>query len=371
MKAVIVDIKGRNAVALTKSGRFVNIKNNGDLQIGYETETKAGITGINTMVKVASIAAALIFIIGSGIFVYNTPYSYIDIDINPSIEITTNFFDRIISAKALNNDAEKILDNASLKNKNVQEGLGSIVKSAVSNGYLKNPATSAIMLTVASKNGKRTSEIEGTLKSSVTKELSTADVKPEVVVEKVSVKKHDEAIKQGISPGKLNLIQRAIDSKPELKVEDLKDKPVKEILKHINYSKKSKTNESIQNTPTNTPTNKPNKQNKSTEPPKDKNEKKNNLKEDNTEIKGKSNSRSKENNKDGRTENSKKDSNINNGKSDGKHPMDGNSKPLYTKPGSSNKDKSEIRQDDNLTKNKDRTDSKGRTRGLSKKFTEN
>ncbi len=380
MKAVIVDIKGNSAVALTKSGRFIKIRNNGNLCIGYETDIKAGITSINTMAKVVSIAAALIFIMGLGTFAYKTPYNYIDIDINPSIEVTTNVFNRIIGVKALNIDAEKILDTASCKNKNVQDGIGSIIKSAVSNGYLKNTDTSAIMFTVASKDEKKADKIENMVKSSAAKELSAVNVKPEVVVEKVTVKKHDEAFRQGISPGKLTLIQKAIDLNPELKVDDLKDKPVKEILKLINDGKKSNPDELKQNTPKNTPV----KQNKNTEPPKDKSDKKVNAKEGSTGTKEKNNINNKDNIKDTRTDNSKKGSSITDSKGKEKESSNDKSNQKYNNHNSNNKTKPDTHHDDNNDKKsgtgqddnnsekyKDTTDGKAKPHVSIKEFSKN
>lgn len=238
MKAVVVDIKGNKAVGLTPNGTFVKIKNTGKLGIGCEVDVPTGIIKFNGFAKTVSIAAALIFVIGLGLFAYNTPYSYIDIDINPSIEVTVNIFNRIIDIKALNNDGNKIIDNISVKNREVKTGIENIIKSALAEGYLKDNNTSAVMFTVSSKSENKVSNIEKTVQSTTSKELKAVKANPEVVVEKVTVENHDKAIKQGISPGKLLLIQKVRQLKPELKIEDLKEKPVKEILKLIQDNKK-------------------------------------------------------------------------------------------------------------------------------------
>jgi hypothetical protein len=253
MRAVVVDIKGNKAVGLTPNGAFVKIKNTGKLVIGCEVDLPTGVIKFNGFVKAASIAAALILVLGLGLFAYNTPYSYIDIDINPSIEVTVNVFNRIIDIKALNTDGNKIVNNVSIKNREVKTGIANILKTALANGYLKDSNTSAVMFTVSGKSDNKVFNIEKTVQSTTSKELKAVNANPEVVVEKVTVENHDKAIKQGISPGKLLLIQRATEAKPELKTEELKEKPVNEILKLIREDKKDNEKESNTNKANPTP----------------------------------------------------------------------------------------------------------------------
>ena len=64
--------------------------------------------------KSASLVAVLAFMILGGIYV--TPTSYISIDINPSIELAVNRFNRVIDVTASNQDADEIVDSVDLKN---------------------------------------------------------------------------------------------------------------------------------------------------------------------------------------------------------------------------------------------------------------
>ncbi len=54
---------------------------------------------------------------------YFTPVSFISIDINPSIELSVNTFDRVIGVSASNEDGEEIINSVNLNNLNYVEAL--------------------------------------------------------------------------------------------------------------------------------------------------------------------------------------------------------------------------------------------------------
>lgn len=54
---------------------------------------------------------------------YMTPTSYISIDINPSIEIGVNAFDRVVEVTAENDDAKAIVEAVNLKNMNYVDAM--------------------------------------------------------------------------------------------------------------------------------------------------------------------------------------------------------------------------------------------------------
>jgi hypothetical protein len=239
MKALIVDIEGKYAIAMTKEGTFMKVKNNGKFTVGYEAELPPRIlANIKSMASAASVAI-LLLAVGLSFFLYNNPYSYINIDINPSVQITANIFDRIINVTALNIDAQKIVNELSIENKELDQGVEQIVGSAVKNGYLKDEKTNAVMLTVTSIGDRKSEKLQKKVAVAVEKKFKSEKVTSEVLVEKATEKSRSQAIKQGISPGKLKLVQKLIELNPNLKVNELKNKPVKEILESIRESTKS------------------------------------------------------------------------------------------------------------------------------------
>lgn len=241
MKVVIVDIKGRYAVALNKQGQFIKIRNNGQMRVGYEVEVPSGIGfDMRTLMKAASIAAVFFLTIGLsyGVYSYSLPYSYVNVDINPSVEITANIYNRILKVEALNNDGQKVLEGSSYKNIKLEHGIEKILDNAVEKGYLKGDTDNAVMFTVSSKDDEKSLKIGEGIRKAAVEELESANIESNILVDNSTLDKHDNAKKLGISPGKLSLIEKLIEVKPELNENDLKDAPVKEIMKSIINEKK-------------------------------------------------------------------------------------------------------------------------------------
>lgn len=102
------------------------------------------------MFQKAFAAACIIFILAMGIRGYlwmQTPVSYVSIDVNPSIELMLNRFDRVISAKTYNTEGEGILKGLSLKGKIYTDAIDAIVNSEEMKLYLTEK--SELVFTVA------------------------------------------------------------------------------------------------------------------------------------------------------------------------------------------------------------------------------
>lgn len=307
MKGIVAEINGKYAIILTQSGMFKKVKAEKHMTVGCEinmNQPTDNLNGTRYISKVVSIAAAALLVmgVGFGAYSYTIPYSYVDLDINPSIEITTNIYDRIIGIEALNEDGKKLLHESKLKNARLESGISQLISIATEQGYLKaysgslndeddatgimqetggttpaaagitnssitvdgNTATSgsttmtagisaqkvadpenAVLLTVASKNGSKSESLKKEIVAAVSKELDKSSVNSKVLIGKASVKQREDARKLGVTPGKLALIEDALESEPELKLEKLKEEAVKDL---INRAKQKKTAESEKKT---------------------------------------------------------------------------------------------------------------------------
>lgn len=141
MKGIVAEIKGKYAVILTQDGLFKKVRALPGMTVGMETELErlSGDTGNRRFAaRVVSMAAAglLVLGVGFGAYSYTIPYSYVDIDINPSIELAVNIYDRIIDTKALNEDGEKLLMSKDLRHKSLDNGVRDLLNRAVEQGYL-------------------------------------------------------------------------------------------------------------------------------------------------------------------------------------------------------------------------------------------
>ncbi|MDE6619322.1 MAG: hypothetical protein K2K74_02300 [Lachnospiraceae bacterium] len=83
-----------------------------------------------------------------GYAVYSRPVSYISIDVNPSIELAINCFDRVVSAKGYNEDGQDILEHVSLKNISYQQAIDRLLQDAYYSRFLNQD--SLLVVTVIS-----------------------------------------------------------------------------------------------------------------------------------------------------------------------------------------------------------------------------
>ena len=106
MKAVIVEIKNDFAAILSDDGRILKVRNN-NYAIGQVIEMNQNkLFKTRKFAAIAASAAAFILLCGTSAWAYMTPYSYVSLDVNPSIEYSLNRFDRVLDVTAVNDDGE-------------------------------------------------------------------------------------------------------------------------------------------------------------------------------------------------------------------------------------------------------------------------
>ncbi|MVX62212.1 hypothetical protein GKZ28_00670 [Clostridium chromiireducens] len=208
---------------------------------GYYNENNMFKQNINNILggiimkrKIALVLAVVaVSSLGGGVYAHakTTPVAYVSMDINPSVELGVNAFDEVVSAEAYNEDGEKVLEGTNLVNTDVDTAVSTIVSNAVSDGYIKEDGSSAVEITTATDKDGVATKLDKTLKDAVNKTLEENDADATVETDNVALARRDEARELGITPGKLNLIQKLQALDPNIKVEDYKDSSVKDIQK--------------------------------------------------------------------------------------------------------------------------------------------
>ena len=85
--------------------------------------SKKRIGGIPVRAAVAAAACLVLVALASGgSYVFFTPTAYISIDINPSLELGINRFDRIVSVEGYNAEAEELLESCGVDAEGIQSG---------------------------------------------------------------------------------------------------------------------------------------------------------------------------------------------------------------------------------------------------------
>ena len=113
MKCIVMQISGNEAVLLDDKGIFRTVKNNG-YNVGQTVSYRNP-----SMRNICAAAASLLLVLGigaGGYKLYYTPVSYLSIEINPSIQLSINIFDRVIGCEYFNNDGKIILEEVNVHN---------------------------------------------------------------------------------------------------------------------------------------------------------------------------------------------------------------------------------------------------------------
>lgn len=209
MKAVIVGIKGRYAAALTRDGRIVRIRNCG-YTVGQTVDPKA-LTSAPPLKKavtwVAAAAAALALCIGGG-SLYATPYAFVSLDVNPSVEYVLNRFDRVLSVTAVNDDGAAILEDVRLTNKSIDDAVRMTLNRIADEGYFGEAKTNGLLIATSCGNEKASEQLALRLEKKAQEETGSLNAEVQVAAVTVSQEKVEEAKFLGVTPGKLDLVEQ-------------------------------------------------------------------------------------------------------------------------------------------------------------------
>ncbi|MDD4584012.1 MAG: hypothetical protein PHR60_07520 [Eubacteriales bacterium] len=242
MRGIVVDIHDDDVAILKEDGVILKVRNN-DYRIGQvitmrnnKKATRRFMTGIASLV-----ATIAIFTIGA--YAYFTPTDYVTLDVNPSIEYAVNMFDRVIEVKAVNDDAKEIIEEIDLEKMTIQEAVETTISQLIALGYLSDDEDGGIIITTYNsrfdKAGKLAKELKQEIQSYIEEQ---ENIIAEVEVEAVGKARVEEAKALGVTPGKLNLVEKlqASGEEPDAYVlEEWLDKPVKEINKEIKENRQS------------------------------------------------------------------------------------------------------------------------------------
>lgn len=106
----------------------------------------------------AALAACAVLACSAGGYAYFRTDAVVGIDVNPSIELRLNRFERVLAAEAKNEDAAAVLDGMELRNTTVDTAVSAIVGALLRHDYLQDDA--AVLVTVTGRDGDRRAALE-------------------------------------------------------------------------------------------------------------------------------------------------------------------------------------------------------------------
>ena len=183
---------------------------------GEQDRYKKAVVRSRTFRTLMSCAAAFILLVG-GFTVWNNinakVLAVVDIDVNPSIELSINGKEKVVEATAVNEDGKAILDDMDLKGSDVKTACNAIVGSMLTKGYL-NDKSNSILLSVSSGDQAKGQAIEAELSDGINSYIGSSSITPAVLGQYVEdsddLKKF--ATNNGISTGKAQLIRSLLET---------------------------------------------------------------------------------------------------------------------------------------------------------------
>lgn len=144
----------------------------------------------------------------------------ISIDINPSMELGINRFDKVISVKGYNEDGEQLAKDLNLEHLNYQNAVEKILESDKIAGLLEND--NDMTIAVVGSDGKQAEKVLRDMKSCTKAHKNTQCYH-------ANIDEVEKAHNLGLSYGKYRAYQNLIDLGYDISPEKIKDMTMREI----------------------------------------------------------------------------------------------------------------------------------------------
>ena len=166
-------------------------------------------------------AACLVLALLGGAYVTLTPTAYVGIDVNPSIELAVNRFDRVVGARGVNDDGASVLEGADGMWARCADALGAIRETLAQEGYLAGDA--ALEVTVTCDDDGQYDAIETACHERL------GDGSDEMSCSRASEEERHAAHECGMGVGKWRAWQDAVEAGEVVSAEDAADMTVREL----------------------------------------------------------------------------------------------------------------------------------------------
>lgn len=194
--------------------------------------------------RMITAAAALILVAGilafAGVTWIQTPVAALSIEINPSVELAINALNRVVTARSFNEDGADLLAGLDLKQSPIKEAVAALVMAAARSGCLAADGSSIIAITSSTDDEDLIKLLEQISDDAARDALAQTSSQASIYHDNTAHARIEEAHQLGITPGRLNLIQKLIDLDPTKNVGNYLTANTADIMKAVNDLQKQK-----------------------------------------------------------------------------------------------------------------------------------
>lgn len=213
---VILEINQNRALVLDGSGGFREVS----AQPGWQTGDVVPLSA-TARPRVFFMAAAcfLVCFLGLGGWLWFGQASLVSLDVNPSVELRLNYFDRVVSARAMNDEGVELLEAGEVTGMTADQAVSALLKSDFLSGYLTKEQLVTVMLTVQSGSGAREEKLLQLVNGSA-EEAAEAAGSVQVECHIVDGELVAQAHGHGVTAGKYLALLQLQQADPEIDIND-------------------------------------------------------------------------------------------------------------------------------------------------------
>lgn len=178
--------------------------------------------------KIALLAVPGLLVAAAFTFAFvNAPANTLTFDVNPSIELVTNRLDDVIEINPLNDDAEALLKDYSPIDRDLEDVVNDLVDRMILTGYISGGQDNLVMITV--QDNQANEALVDRVNKMIAAFLENKQIEATIVNKRLDVAR-DELNKDGISSGKLAVIETLLADDDRLSREALSEMKVSELV---------------------------------------------------------------------------------------------------------------------------------------------
>ena len=178
--------------------------------------------------------AACAFLSISGYAYYITPVNYISLDINPSVELGVNGFDKVVSAKGINDEGKSLVKEQRVTHMSVEDAIRALIMEAAGQNYIHEDGSTVIAVTAEAEKKRDVEDLQQDCIKGINSALGSMNISAIIYKGSVNLDIRAEAENLNVSPGKLNLIQYLQTLDPGATVDQYRNTSITEIIEDAN-----------------------------------------------------------------------------------------------------------------------------------------
>lgn len=245
ISGIIIRLKGKKAIILTDQGNFIKKKRKPGMAVGQqiliiESESQRLARRFRTRAMSFAAAACGVLIVMLCFLRFipeNMVFAYVDLDINPSIEFAIDRENFVLEVNPLNEDAKTLTEGLNTVNRTLDAAIFELVEKMEREGLIRSDKDNIILVSASLHSGntdkKESRKLEMLLSEIKTgiENMGSQEIICEVLTVEPQIKK--AASKNGLSMARQEAYDRAQKKGMALTVEEVRSKPVSDVLKEV------------------------------------------------------------------------------------------------------------------------------------------